>query len=110
MTQKERQIEENTIVLQALEKYNETREADEFISSCRLRSCSADVLITAKYYILRSYNTIIAFIDRETDTLYDVLRYVYGYTATSAKHIAKFNTDYCASGWGCKNRYTYKVV
>lgn len=110
MTQKERQIEQNAIVLKALEKYNETRNTDQYIATCKLRSCSADVLITEKYYILRSYNTIIAFIDRETDTLYDVLRYVYGYTATSAQHIAKFNTDYCADKWGCKNRYTYKAV
>lgn len=104
MTRKEMQIGENTIVLKALEKYNETRKTDNYIATCKLRSCSANVLITEKYYILQSYNIIIAFIDRETDTLYDVLRYVYGYTATSAQHIAKFNTDYCASGWGCKKQ------
>lgn len=59
---------------------------------------------------LRSYKTIIAVIDHETDTLYDFLRYVYGYTATSAHHIAKFNHDYCNGSWGCENRLTYREV
>lgn len=31
-----------------------------------------------------------ALYDKSADTLYDVLRGVYGYTATSAQHIAKF--------------------
>lgn len=74
----------------------------------RLRSCSAEVSETENFYVLRSYNTLVAFIDRRSDTLYDVLRYVYGYTATSSQHIAKFNHDYCTGNWGCANRYTYR--
>ena len=42
------------------------------------------------YDILKSYETYVALYDKETDTFYDVLRYSYGYTATSAQHIAKF--------------------
>ena len=63
----------------------------------RLRSCAAEVCETDSYYILRSYNTIVAVIDKAHDKLYDVLRMVYGYTAISAQHISKFNIDYSSS-------------
>lgn len=76
----------------------------------RLRSCQAYVANIDNISVLRSYNTIIAVIDHTTDTLYDFLRYVYGYTATSAQHIAKFNHDYCNGYWGCENRLTYREV
>ena len=83
----------------------------------RLRSCSAEVapVIDAKtgellYYVLRSYRTIVAAIDVRTDTLYDFLRYVYGYPSTSAQHIAKFDKDYGRGKWGCTNRLTYRDV
>lgn len=72
----------------------------------RLRTCSAKVYSTSNYYILQSYQTIIAVIDRNTDTLYDFLRIAYGYTNTSAQHIAKFDHDYCIGSWGCRERYT----
>lgn len=81
--------------------------------SHRLRTCTADVFINGKWAILRSYNTIVAAIDIETNTLYDFLRLVYGYTATSAQHISKFNHDYCnkaISPWGCTTIYTYREV
>lgn len=73
----------------------------------RLRSCSAEVMVTDRYYVLQSYRTIIAIIDRTTDTLYDALRMVYGYTATSAKHIAKFRQDYGMDKWGCTKELRY---
>ena len=83
----------------------------------RLRSCSAEVapVIDSEtgeliYYVLRSYRTIVAAIDVRTDTLYDFLRYVYGYTSTSAQHIAKFDKDYGRGKWGCANRVTYREV
>lgn len=83
----------------------------------RLRSCSAEVapVIDAEtgellYYVLRSYRTIVAAIDVRTDTLYDFLRYVYGYTSTSAQHISKFSQDYGMGKWGCANRLTYREV
>ena len=83
----------------------------------RLRSCSAEVapVMDAEtgelmYYVLRSYRTIVAAIDVRTDTLYDFLRYVYGYTATSAQHISKFGQDYGNGKWGCANRLTYREV
>lgn len=76
----------------------------------RLRSCQAYVADIGNISVLRSYGTIIAVIDHTTDTLYDFLRYVYGYTATSAQHIAKFNHDYCNGYWGCANSLTYREV
>lgn len=60
----------------------------------QLRHCSAEVFESENYIFLRSYNTMIAFIDKKDSVLYDVLRYVYGYTATSAQHISKFSHDY----------------
>lgn len=83
----------------------------------RLRSCSAEVapVMDAEtgvlmYYVLRSYRTIVAAIDVSNDTLYDFLRYVYGYTSTSAQHISKFSKDYGSGKWGCANRLTYREV
>lgn len=76
----------------------------------KLRSCQAAVYENEKYYILRSYNTIIAVIDKQTDTLYDFLRLVYGYTATSAQHITKFGKDFGSGKWGVTYRYTYYPV
>ena len=83
----------------------------------RLRSCSAEVapVIDAEtgellYYVLRSYNTIVAAIDVSNDTLYDFLRYVYGYTSTSAQHISKFSKDYGYGKWGCAHSLTYREV
>ena len=67
----------------------------------KLRSCSATVAEAVdpetgelRYIVLRSYRTVVAVIDTRTAILYDFLRYVYGYTATSAQHISKFAQDY----------------
>ena len=76
----------------------------------RLRSCSAEVIETEHYFLLRSYNTLIACISKGNDTLYDALRHEYKYTATCAQHIAKFDHDYCAGYWGCADRETYRPV
>lgn len=77
----------------------------------RLLYCSAYVFDTKNFYVLKSYNTFIACIEKSTDTLYDALRVVYGYTATSAKHISKFNHGtiyggYSGGTYGCKAVYT----
>lgn len=72
----------------------------------RLRKCQAYVWETSQFYILQSYNTFVACMDKGYDTCYDALRIVYGYTATSAKHISIFRKDYGAGKWGCANEYT----
>ena len=71
----------------------------------RLRRCSAEVLETPNFFILRSYSTVVAVIDKHTGNTCDVLRMVYGYTATSAQHIAKFSNDY-----GNGKRYTWREI
>ena len=71
---------------------------DEYLNGelnvSRLRKCSAEVYETARYFLLRSYRTLVAVVEKSTGNCYDVLRMVYGYTATSAQHIAKFFADY----------------
>ena len=69
----------------------------------RLRYSNAVVWETEHFYLLQSYATLVAAIDKETNIMFDFLRYVYGYTPTSAQHIAKFATDY-----GATRRYTYR--
>lgn len=76
----------------------------------RLRSCNAWVIETKNYYFLESYSTVVAFIDRRDNVLYDVLRLVYGYTATSAQHIAKFAYDYSGIYLNGTVKYTWREV
>lgn len=73
----------------------------------RLRHCSADFVRIGHYLVLRSYATVVAVYDMQNDTLYDFLRYVYGYTATSAQHINKFDHEVCNR---TTTRLTYKEV
>ena len=81
----------NDLVLSALKEYNRYTETALRTAPHRLDYSTAETFnVGSRYTVLRSYNRIVAFYDYDTDTLYDVLRYVYGYTVTSAKHIAKF--------------------
>lgn len=68
----------------------------------KLRTCKAEVYRTDGYIFLKSYNTIVAAIGENDCICYDFLRMVYGYTATSAQHIAKFMQDYNCT---CKKTY-----
>lgn len=77
----------------------------------RLRSCSATVYETPRYYVLRSYNTVVACIDKSTGICYDVLRHVFGYTSTSCQHINKFIVDYSGVRWRSQATvYTFREV
>lgn len=77
---------------------------NELLNSCgydlrkakfkKLRSCNAKVYETKNWYILQSYETPVAYIWKHGFEIYDNLRIEYGYTATSAQHIAKFIHDY----------------
>ena len=90
----ERATAQNEIVLREWEKaYNEMISETHYNHE-RLRSCTAETFETENYIFLRSYRTVVAFIDKHSHTLYDVLRYVYGYTSTSAQHISKFWHDF----------------
>lgn len=81
----------------------------ESVFTCQLRSCRAKVYAydteMGRVYVLKSYNTLVAVID-ECGVCYDFLRYVYGYTATSAKHISKFFHDYAPAN---AERLTYRA-
>lgn len=81
---------------------NNLYKTEKPISEQKLRNCSATALEyrTSEgklVYLLKSYSTIVAMVDEEGDGI-DFLRYVYGYTATSAQHIRKFFDDYCREG------------
>lgn len=95
---------ENDIVLREIEKINEDLK-NGVQSVSRLRYCNACVFATGNYYLLKSYDTIIAAIDADGN-IYDFLRYAYGYTSTSAQHIAKFRRDYSRNG----KRFTYYPI
>ena len=110
MTNKDLQVKENEIIVS---RYNEA--VEEFIGTygqkpTRLRTCNAVVYESASYYFLVSYSTMVAFIEKHTDTLFDVLRYVYGYTATSAQHISKFKHDFGQDKWGVHSEFCYREV
>lgn len=114
---KSEQLAINEQVLNALTMFNGANVSTRTDLWKQLRRCSAEVAPAIDnetgevlYYVLRSYRTIVAAIDVRTDTLYDFLRYVYGYTATSAQHISKFSKDYGMGKWGCANRLTYRDV
>ena len=114
---KSEQLAINAQVLNALTVFNGANVSTLTDLWKPLRSCSAEVAPAVDnetgevlYYVLRSYRTIVAIIDIKTDTLYDFLRYVYGYTSTSAQHIAKFSKDYGMGKWGCANSLTYREV
>lgn len=107
---KKAQIEANKEVLEAVGRYNEEVKGTVSHHGTRLRTCQAYVYETPSFYVLRSYNTVVAIIEKSTDTCYDFLRGVYGYTNTSAQHISKFDKDYGRSTCGCKERVTYREV
>ena len=65
---------------------------------CKLYSCSAEIWECMGILVLVSYGTPIAVYTRD-GSLYDCLRVVYGYTATSSQHISKFKK------WLAENNY-----
>lgn len=92
MTKKEMQKIENEMVENAWEKAQKVwikgrKEVDI------LNHCQAWVYQTSGYRFLVSYKTIVAFID-DSGNMFDVLRLVYGYTATSVMHITKFRNKF----------------
>lgn len=72
-------------------------ELANIVSMKMLRTCKAYVYETDSYYILKSYSTVVAFIRKDDGECFDILRKVYGYSSTSAQHIAKFRKDYNAN-------------
>ena len=56
---------------------------------CKLYSCNAEIWGYMGILVLVSYGTPLSVYTRD-GSLYDCLRVVYGYTATSSQHISKF--------------------
>lgn len=71
-------------------------ELSHILSVKCFRRCNAYVYETENYYILKSYSSFVAFLRKADGECFDILRNVYGYTATSAQHIAKFKKEYHA--------------
>lgn len=92
MAQKEKQQIINSAIHLALNEFE--NQNDNMVKVGRLRTCNATVYENDRYIVLISYTTTVAFIDKLEHKAYDILRLVYGYTATSAQHIAKFFSDY----------------
>lgn len=92
----------NNYILKNLDVFMDV-EADAYwkFDNVRLRYCSAYVYETPDFIVLRSYNTVVAFINKHTGEFFDVLRYFYVFTSVSAQHIAKFRSDY----WNYSNKY-----
>ena len=105
---KAEQEKENVRVIEAWDSFvSVVKDADDIghAPAMRFRSCNAYVSCIGKWLVLTSFSTIVAILDSETRSLYDVLRYRYGYTATSAQHIAKFAHDYEVN-----ERHTWRVL
>lgn len=109
----EMQKEINAKVIEMLESFNHGHH--DIAPAKQLRSFSAIVHTCVLeetgevVYVLQSYNTIIALISG--NVMYDFLRYVYGYTATSAQHIVKFRSDYMLDyPFECRKEYRYYEV
>ena len=91
-TQKQIEQEQiNTSIKDLLNKYlPDYVYAQDTVNTAKLFNCTAGIIYGDCGIWLRSYKTVIAFIPYDEKTCYDFLRYVYGYTATSAQHIRKF--------------------
>ena len=104
---KSEQFEQNNTVVAMLESLN--RRSFYTVDNKQIRCCSANVVVEMDNLtgecipFLYSYGTCIAAI--VDGVCYDFLRYVYGYTSTSAHHIAKFCCDYHAT-----KKLTYKPL
>lgn len=100
----------NEEVIAIVDKYNEEVKQNGLHHGTRLRTCQAYVYETPSFYVLRSFNTVVAIIEKNTDTCYDFLRLVYGFTRTTAQHISKFDKDYWCGMWGCAKLVTYREL
>ena len=76
----------------------------------RLRTCTAWVYETEHYYILKSYDTFVACIHKESDTLFDALRIVYDFTTTSCQYIRKFAVDYGIASYGTMRKMIGRMI
>lgn len=104
----QKQIRDNIFAVNffnaAMAQLDVNKRADKY--GKQLRSCQARVYETEQFYILKSYHTFVAAIDKFTKCGFDVLRHEYSdletgknYSNTSIQHIAKFLHDYGAENY-----------
>ena len=74
---------------------------------CKLYCCNAEIWECSGILILVSYGTPIAVFAPEDGSLYDCLRVVYGYTATSSQHISKFKKWIYENGSNVQNEVRF---
>ena len=91
-------VNRNNYSVTVIREFVNNIESSIHINSRPLRYCTASVFDVyegeaVRYTVLRSYSTIVAYYDHDSKVFCDILRAVYGYTATSAQHIAKFKND-----------------
>lgn len=90
MKRREIQVKINREVLS---NWTQTKEVWDSIPNnvtvTRIGYCQCGYIVWGSYVFLVSYSTLVAYIDSD-GVLVDILRLVYGYTPTLAKHIAKF--------------------
>lgn len=71
---KKLQIQDNNEVLLAINRFNEEIKHCPIDKVNRLRTCNAYVYETPSFYVLRSYNNVVAIIEKSTDTCYDFFK------------------------------------
>ena len=103
---KAEQMTINAKVVEALNAYEKATEGLKPYWEERLLSCQATVYGMGDYIALVSYSTLVAVYDCNKGVVFDFLRYVYGYTATSAKQISKFKREYAPNA----DMLTYREI
>lgn len=105
MSRKEAEKKVNALCLEKLAEFDEAAKKQSYTANfTQLRYCKACYgEIGENFIVLQSYGTCVAFYDKRDNAVYDYLRYAYGYTATSAQHIAKFADD-----MGATRKFTYR--
>lgn len=97
---KNEQTEVNHYIENIVNDINALLRTEKPIKWKQMYRCSADTcIVKGDWVLLRSYSTIVAAYNIYTGELFDFLRLVYGYTSTSAQHIAKFR-NYCRYEYG----------
>lgn len=75
----------------------------------RLNKSQACIYQKGNLVLLLSYDTFVALYNIDKNTVYDMLRYEYGFTGTSAQHISKFKT-YCYMNFCVRKNKGYPVT
>lgn len=78
----------------ALKELYSVKPPYDTVSSHRLYYCNAWVFETNNYFLLKSYDTFVAAIDKTSYITYDVLALVWGKSPTSRKQITRFSLNY----------------